>query len=130
MKVPDLSSVDDCGVHDWKGAAEPLRAAAAHAGLKLATVDLAKAKDKATLFAEIDRALALPGHFGRNWDALADVLEDRDWLGKHGRVVLLAHAGAYRKDHPTDAHMLEEILGEASEFWQERHVPFWVFVGA
>lgn len=130
MKVPDLSSIDDCGVHDWKGASEPLKAAAGHAGLKYAAVDLAKAKDKATLFAEIDRALALPGHFGHNWDALADVLEDRDWLGKHGRVVVLAHAGAYRKDHPTDARMLEEILGEASEFWQERHVAFWVFIGA
>ena len=58
-----------------------------------------------------------------------DGLEDRDWLGKRGRVILLAHAPAYRKDHPTDARMLEEILGEAAEFWQERHVPFWVFVG-
>jgi hypothetical protein len=71
----------------------------------------------------------LPEHFGHNWDALADVLEDRDWLGKQGRVVVLSHAGAYRKDHPTDAKMLEEVLGEAAEFWQERHVPFWVFVG-
>jgi RNAse (barnase) inhibitor barstar len=128
-KVPDLASVDDCGVHDWKGATEPLKAAAAQAKLRHAAVDLGKAKDKATLFAELDRALALPEHFGHNWDALADVLEDRDWLGKHGRVVVLAHAAAYRKDHPTDARMLEEILGEAAEFWQERHVPFWVFIG-
>ena len=97
MKVPDLSAVDECGVHDWKGSGEPLKAAAAHAGLRYAPVDLGKAKDKATLFAEIDRALA--------------------------------HAPAYRKDHPTDARMLEEILDEAAEFWQERHVPFWVFVG-
>ena len=128
MKVPDLASIDDCGLRDWKGAPEPLKAAAAHAGLGYATVDLAKAKDKATLFAELDRALALPDHFGHNWDALADVLEDRDWLGKRGRVVVLAHAAPYRKDHPTDARMLEEILGEACEFWQERHVAFWVFV--
>jgi RNAse (barnase) inhibitor barstar len=128
-KVPDLASVDGAGIHDWKGTTEPLKAAATHAKLKLAAVDLAKAKDKATLFAELDRALSLPGHFGHNWDAFADVLEDRDWLGKQGRVVVLSHAGAYRKDHPTDAKMLEEILGEAAEFWQERHVPFWVFVG-
>jgi len=128
-KVPDLASVDGAGIHEWKGTTEPLKAAATHAKLKLAAVDLAKAKDKATLFAELDRALALPEHFGHNWDALADVLEDRDWLGKQGRVVVLSHAGAYRKDHPTDAKMLEEILGEAAEFWQERHVPFWVFVG-
>jgi RNAse (barnase) inhibitor barstar len=129
MKVPDLSLVDDCGVQEWKGATEPLKAAAAHAGLKHASVDLAKARDKATLFAELDRALALPGHFGHNWDALADVLEDRDWLGKKGRVIVLSHVAQYRKDHPTDARMLEEILGEASEFWQERHVAFWVFIG-
>ena len=128
MKVPDLSSYDDAGVRDWKGAAEPLKSAASHASLGYAAIDLARARDKATLFAVIDRALALPDHFGHNWDALADVLEDRDWLGKHGRVVVLAHAAAYRKDHPTDWGMLEEILGEASEFWQERHVPFWVFV--
>ena len=128
MKVPDLASLDDCGLREWKGPVEPIRTAAAHAGLGFAQVDLAKAKDKATLFAELDRALALPDHFGHNWDALADVLEDRDWLGRKGRVILLAHANAYRKDHPTDARMLEEILAEAAEFWNERHVPFWVFV--
>ena len=91
MKVPDLAAVDECGVHDWKGAGEPLKSAAAHAGLKYASIDLGKAKDKATLFAELDRALALPDHFGHNWDALADVLEDRDWLGRKGRAILLAH---------------------------------------
>lgn len=129
MKPPDLSSYDDAGVREWKGSAEPLKSAAAHAKLRFASVDLARAKDKATLFAEIDRALALPAHFGHNWDALADVLEDRDWLGKQGRVVALAHVAAYRKDHPTDWGMLEDILSEASEFWQERHIPFWVFIG-
>ena len=129
MKAPDLAIVDDAGVQPWTGSAEPLKTAAALAHLKLATVDLAHAKDRTALFAELDRALKLPEHFGHNWDALADVLEDRDWLGKQGRVVVLSHAGAYRKDHPTDAKMLEEILGEAAEFWQERHVPFWVFVG-
>ena len=72
-KVPDLASVDEAGIHDWKGATEPLRAAASHAKLKHVAVDLAKAKDKATLFAELDRALALPDHFGHNWDALADL---------------------------------------------------------
>jgi RNAse (barnase) inhibitor barstar len=128
MKAPDLASLEESGVHEWKGGMEPLKSAAAQAKLKFVHVDLAKAKDKATLFGELDRALALPDHFGHNWDALADVLEDRDWLGKSGRVVLLGHAAAYRKDHPTEYGTLEEILGEAAEFWQERHVPFWVFV--
>ena len=127
-KVPDLASLDDVGIHDWKGATEPLKAAASHAKLKHVAVDLAKAKDKATLFAELDRALALPDHFGHNWDALADVLEDRDWLGKRGRAIVLAHAPGWRKDHPTEWETLEEILTEAVEFWKERNVPFWVFI--
>lgn len=128
MKPPDLSALDAAGLHDWKGPAESLKAAATHANLAFATVDLSKAKDKATLFGELDRALKLPDHFGHNWDALADVLEDRDWLGKRGRTVLLAHAEPFRKDHPRDWGTLEDILAEAAEFWKERHVPFWVFV--
>ena len=129
MKAPDLNALDDVGVHEWHGTADVLKAAATHAHLKFANIDLGKAKDRATLFAEIDRALALPEHFGHNWDALADVLEDRDWLGKGGRVVLVAHSHAFRKDHPTDWGTLEDILAEAADFWQERHVPFWVFIG-
>ena len=56
------------------------------------------------------------------------MLEDRDWLGKHGRAIVLAHAAPWRKDHPTEWATLEEILAEAAEFWKERHVAFWVFV--
>ena len=66
------------GAGPWTGTMEPLKTAAAHAHLKFATVDLAHAKDRVALFAELDQ---LPEHFGRNWDALADVLEDRDRLG-------------------------------------------------
>jgi RNAse (barnase) inhibitor barstar len=127
MKAPDLAIVDDAGVQPWTGTVEPLKTAAAHAHLKFATADLAHAKDRAALFAELERALKLPEHFGRNWDALADVLEDRDWLGKTGRVIVFAGSSAYRRDHPTDWTTLEDIFAEASEFWKERHVGFWVF---
>ncbi|MEO8346296.1 MAG: barstar family protein [Betaproteobacteria bacterium] len=128
MKVPDLAIVDDAGVHPWTGATEALKAAAAHAHLKFVAADLGHAKDRATLFGELDRALKLPEHFGHNFDALADVLEDRDWLGKSGRVIVLTHVAAYRKEHPKDWATLEDLLAEASEFWKERHVGFWVFV--
>ena len=127
MKAPDLSSVDDAGVVAWSGSAEPLKSAATHANLKLSTAEFGHAKDRAALFAELDRALKLPEHFGHNWDALADVLEDRDWLGKTGRVIVFTGTAAYRRDHPTDYATLEDIFGEACEFWKERHVAFWVF---
>lgn len=127
MKTPDLANVEGAGVHAWSGAAEPLKAAATQAHLAFTACDLAHANDRAALFAEIDRKLALPEHFGHNWDALADVLEDRDWLGKSGRVILIKGVAAYRKDHPTDWATFEDILAEAVEFWKELHVPFWVF---
>ena len=128
MKPPDLTVVDNAGVHPWTGPAEPLKTAASHAHLRFSAVYLGKAKDRATLFAELDSALKLPEHFGHNWDALADVLEDRDWLGRHGIVIALCHATTYRKEHPTEWTTLEDILREASEFWKERHAGFWVFV--
>lgn len=127
MKAPDLTALDDAGVHPWSGPVEPLKSAAAHAQLKFAAIDLGKARDRASLFAELDRALKLPPHFGHNWDALADVLEDRDWLGKSGRALVFTGCSAYRKEHPTDWSTLEDIFGEAALFWIERQVPFWVF---
>jgi hypothetical protein len=127
MKAPDLTDVEEAGVRTWSGSTEPLRSAASHAQLAFATVDLAHAKDRAALFAALDKSLKLPDHFGHNWDALADVLEDRDWLGKHGRVIAFTGAAGYRREHPTDWSTLEDILGEAAEFWKERHVAFWVF---
>lgn len=127
MKAPDLSVVDEACVVAWTGAIEPLVTAATHAHLQHSTVKLGHAKDRTAVFAELDRALKLPDHFGRNWDALADVMEDRQWLGKHGRVIIIAGSAAYRRDHPNDWATLEEILAEACEFWKERHVAFWVF---
>jgi RNAse (barnase) inhibitor barstar len=129
MKAPDLTAIDEAGVHPWSGSAESLKHAATHAHLAFAAIDLSHAKDRTALFAALDRELKLPEHFGHNWDALADVLEDRDWLGKTGRVIVFAGSGGYRKQHPTDWATLEDILSEASEFWKERHVGFWIFTG-
>jgi len=127
MNPPDLRRYDDCGMRAWSGPAEALKSHAAQAELRHAHVDLGKARDRAALFHELDAALALPEHFGHNFDALADVLEDRDWLGKRGMVITLAHSGTYRRDHPTEWHTLEEVLSEAADYWRERHLPFWIF---
>ncbi|HSV16885.1 MAG TPA: barstar family protein [Casimicrobiaceae bacterium] len=126
--APDLSKFDDCGVHPLRGTAEAMKGHAAHANLRHLPVDLAKAHDRATLFRELDAALKLPEHFGHNFDALADVLEDRDWLGKRGVVIVLLHAAAYRAEHPVEWKTLEDLFAEACEYWRERQVPFWVFV--
>jgi hypothetical protein len=128
MKLPDLSRYDDAGVVDYHGHADAVEAAASHAKLRYLDVDLSHAEDKATLFAALAKGLRLPDYFGANFDALADVLEDRDWLGKCGCAVRLGHATHYRKTHPSDWRTLEDIFSEAVAFWRDRHLPFWVLV--
>ena len=118
MKLPDLSAIVEMpACTTWNGlGASRSRPPRRTPSSGIAPVDLGKAKDKATLFAELDRALALPEHFGHNWDALADVLEDRDWLGKRGRVIAArARAPPTARTHPNDWATLEEILGEAAD---------------
>ena len=116
MKVPDLSTASDAGVHDWTGAPEPLKTAAAAAKLKFCSLDLHGIDNKTALLETLGKSLKLPEHFGNNWDALADCLEDSDWLGAHGIAIVLRHAAAYRKAHAADWETLSDILSEAAEY--------------
>jgi hypothetical protein len=129
MKLPDLTQAADSRVLEYHGQADAARSAAAHAGLRFLSTDLAHAADKAGLFTALAQGLKLPVHFGNNFDALADSLEDRDWLGKTGCVIHLGHAAHFRKAHSHDWETLQDIFYEAAEFWSELHVPFWVLVG-
>ncbi len=128
MKLPDLASLDDAGVRDWSGDVETARTAARAAQLAFHSVDATHADSKSALLAALAKGLKLPEHFGSNWDALADCLEDNDWLGSHGVVIVIRHAASYRKAHAADWETLSDILGEAAEYWRERHKPFWVLV--
>ena len=129
MKIPDLSIAADAGVREWSGTPDAVKAAAGAAKLKFCALDLHGVGGKSELMAAIDKALKLPEHFGNNWDALADCLEDDDWLGGHGIAIVVRHAKPYAKTYHADWETLSDILGEAAEYWQERHKPFWVFVG-
>jgi len=128
MKLPDLHDLEIAGVHAWHGDTGALAAATAAAKLRFHAADLKEATSKPELLAALAKDLNLPTHFGNNWDALADSVEDAAWLGKSGAVLALTHTSSYRKAHGVDWTMLEDILAEASDYWRERHKPFWVFV--
>ena len=128
MNLPDLHDLEIAGVHALHGDGHALAAAAGAAKLRFLTADLAHVTSKAELLTSLARGLRLPEHFGSNWDALADSVEDGEWLGKKGCVIALSNSGAYRKAHGIDWTTCEDILAEASDYWRERHKPFWVFV--
>jgi len=89
MKLPDLHDASAAGLVEHHGSPDTVAHAAEAAKLRFLPVDLAKADSKAALLAALGKGLKLPDHFGDNWDALADSLEDRDWLGKNGVAIRL-----------------------------------------
>lgn len=94
--------------------------------LDLAHVDLAGALDKEALLERLAAALAFPGWFGGNWDALEDCLTDLSWRPGTGHVVLVKEPGELPSD---DLGVLLEILGAAAEHWAGRGQPFFaVFI--
>jgi len=128
MTLPDLRRAADAGLHALRQPLETLRAAAHTAGLRVLDVDLGGTAGKSALMETLGAALKLPSHFGRNWDALADVLQDDQWLGDHGIVAVLRNAEVFRKAHPADWEMLSDIFAESIEYWKTRHKPLWIFL--
>jgi hypothetical protein len=121
MSLPDLHDLEIAGVHALHGDPQALAAAAHAAKLRFHSTDLSGVSSKQSLLAALAKGLKLPTHFGNNWDALADSMED-------GCVIALSNSAAYRKAHGIDWTTFEDILAEASDYWRERHKPFWVFV--
>ena len=128
MKVPELTDLEQAGVHAWNGDAHALGSAATAGGFRHYVADLQAVNSKADLMKALAKGLKLPEHFGSNWDALADSLEDEEWLGHSGAVVVLQHSGPYRKAHAQDWTTLEDIFAEAADYWRDLRKPFWVFV--
>lgn len=94
--------------------------------LVLARVDVAGAPGKQAVLERVAKALALPGWFGGNWDALEECLGDLADSGAPGCVLLLAGA------HGLPAAVrdsLAEVCAATAEVWKSRKRPFFaVFV--
>ncbi|MCW3840989.1 barstar family protein [Micromonospora yasonensis] len=70
----------------------------------------ASARTRDDLFDALTTALALPEHFGRNWDALADVLADR--LDAGPLTLVVRDAGDLLADEPpAQFGTLLDVLG-------------------
>jgi hypothetical protein len=87
-------------------------------------LDVAVVEASGDLFDGLSRALELPSWFGRNWDALEDVLADLSWRKGDGHVVIF-------RSYPTDESLgiLVDVLRSSAEYWMGRGKPFFaVFV--
>lgn len=83
----------------------------------VATLDLDGVTDKASLMEACARDLRLPDYFGRNWDALADVLSDpglwpEDTAGD--RVVVVRNWEPYAEARPDEWAVAREVFSQGS----------------
>ncbi|MDT9701086.1 barstar family protein [Streptomyces sp. P17] len=80
----------------------------------LATLDLAGVTDKAGLMDRCLRDLGLPDYFGRNWDALADVLSDPGLWPEGAVVIVVRNWQSYAKERPDEWGIAREVFSGAS----------------
>ncbi len=125
MGLDDASQAGVYGVGD--GDLGGLAAAARDAGLKVLRLDLEGCSDKRTLLMRMGTQLDFPANWGRNWDALSDVLRDLSWLPANGYALLFSEADDLRQASQSDFDTLLDVLSEASASWAEDKVPFWAF---
>jgi hypothetical protein len=107
---------------------EALCEAGRAARLHCARLDLADCRGKAVLLAGLARVLEFPTWFGHNWDALADCLDDLEWLRADGYLLVLEHPAGMSAAAPKDFALALDILSNAARKWRERGTPFWVFL--
>ncbi|WP_328870004.1 barstar family protein [Streptomyces sp. NBC_00287] len=80
----------------------------------LATLDLAGVTDKAGLMDRCLRDLGLPDYFGRNWDALADVLSDPGLWPEDTAVIVVRNWQPYADVRPDEWGIAREVFSGAS----------------
>ncbi|HSQ05276.1 MAG TPA: barstar family protein [Burkholderiales bacterium] len=115
---------DRSGVYGVAGDTAKLRAAAARAGLAWFSVDLSGARDKLSLLEALAKDLAFPSSFGKNWDALADALQDFSWKPASGYVVEVCHARACAAALSHDWPIALVIFRDAAAYWSEHGKSF------
>ncbi|HEV7822114.1 MAG TPA: barstar family protein [Burkholderiales bacterium] len=92
-----------------------------HAWLK---VNLQGVHDKAGFLAACASDLDFPAHFGGNWDAFADALNDFSWMPADAYVLVFEQTDEFALEAPDDYATALEILRAAADAWRARNRPF------
>ena len=108
-------------------AGEYARAAQA-AGLKCFRIDLGRVRAKSDFLDRLSEAMHFPDWFGRNWDALADCLEDLSWVEGAGYVVVMEQSRGFCESRGHEFAEAMELMAEVAQYWREQGRPFWTLV--
>jgi RNAse (barnase) inhibitor barstar len=123
-----LLTADRSGVYqtpaDWSSVREHFTGS----GADCFDIDLAGARTKEQLLDAFATSLSFPSTFGRNWDALADALQDLSWKPATAYVLHLQHATPVRRAVGAQWPTLLEVLSASAMYWKRRGTPFIVVI--
>ena len=105
-------------------AAKPVQQALKGAGYVFFHVDGKNITRKEQLLNALATALRLPKHFGNNWDALEECLDDMDLPDADGVGLYYDHTDGLLEAHPDQFETLVEICRDAVASWKEDGRPF------
>ena len=129
MNPLNLNDLDQVGIYHFQTAEAlaSLAQACEASSLRYFVIDISSTHNKAQLLELVAETLKFPEYFGRNWDALYDVLCDREWFDNNGVLLHLKHTAQFKKLAADDWLTLCAVLEEAIGYWRSTGLPLWVF---
>ena len=121
-----LKNVNEAGAYIINCELTDVRAAASEVGFTVFDADLATVQSKSEFLAMIAQAIEAPDWFGKNWDALADALEDLSWKPSAGYVLVLRNSINSPHLLAHDHEIAKEIMDNTVSYWKTQGRPFWV----
>ena len=97
--------------------------------VSLQSVGLSGVRDKAGFLAACALDLGFPAHFGGNWDALADSIDELEAEAGSGIVIEFMHVHEFARDAADDAATALAILRDTAAAWRARKRSFIALFG-
>jgi RNAse (barnase) inhibitor barstar len=91
-------------------------------------IDLTNVSSKGELLDVFARAFGFPATFGRNWDALVDMLQDLSTRPASAWVLRLTHGSHAARVLGAEWATLLEVLAETAAYWKQHGKGFVVFI--
>lgn len=125
-----LRGVQPPGVYEFPSGASVkfLKSEAKRANFNFYYLNGSKIRDKQSFLEKIAQAMSFPAYFGKNWDALNDVLTDMSWAQPGGIIILFQAPEHFMRAAPKDWEIALDIFKSAAEFWQRQNIPFYVLL--
>jgi len=74
------------------------------------------------------RAMDFPSHFGHNWDAFEESLNDMSWAPAQGYLVVFDGVAHFAQAQPDEFGVALDILRESVKRWQKMGIPLIVLL--